>query len=99
MSEPLFALLLPTALFGPAALIAAMVLLVREVVPALSALARGRIRMKGHGRRMVERKSEPERFRSMVMRRLTVGGAGFLFCLGMGVILILRNVPFNQLIG
>jgi hypothetical protein len=97
MSEPPTALMVATVFFGPAALIAALFLLVRDVAPALSALARGRIRSRGHGGRLVERRAEPDRFHAMVKRRLMVGGGGFLFCLAAGAILIARNVRLDQL--
>ena len=86
-----------TAFYGPAALIAATFLLVRDVVPALTALARGRIRSKGHGARMVERKTDPSRFHALVKQRLAVGGTGFVFCLLAGVVLIVRNIQFDRL--
>ena len=97
MSEPPSVGLIATAFYGPAALIAALILLARDVIPALTALARGKIRSQGHGRRMIERGAEPERFRSLVNRRLIVGGAGFLFCIAAGVVLILRNIQFDRL--
>lgn len=86
-----------TVFFAPVMLIAALVLLVREVAPALSALASGRIRSQGHSRRIIERRSEPERFEALVKRRLMVGGTGFVFCIVFGVATILRSIQLGEL--
>jgi hypothetical protein len=72
---------------APAALAAVAFLLVRDIVPALTALAKGRIRSKGHGRQMIERATDPERFQALVRRRLAAGGGGIAFCVFGGLFL------------
>lgn len=60
----------------PAAIVASLYLLVRELIPALRAQATGRIRTKGHTPRLVERALEPERFANLVRQRMKLGLAG-----------------------
>jgi len=74
----------------PAALAASLYLLVREMIPALRAIATGRIRTKGHNTRVVERALEPERFAGLVRQRLKLGLAGVGAALIVAVMLLGR---------
>ena len=88
--------ILATAFYGPAAAIAALYFLFKEVAPALAALVRRRIRSRGYSGRIIERAADPQRFDALVRRRLIVGGSGFAFCIVSGAVLIMRNIQLDR---
>lgn len=69
---------------APAIAVAGLYLFLKEAAPAVAALRSGRIRTKAHASTVVERSSEPHRFRKLVNQRLLLAGAGLFSVIGSG---------------
>ena len=66
-------------------MLAGIIMVLRELIPLLAAHSSGRIRARGHGKKIVLRTEEPERFKALCRNRVNAMGIGFL-AMGFGVL-------------